>query len=160
MHKNVSGKAVKPTGGSGANTVLFSSQQKMENMSLSGSSNSSNSSSGSNNGGPRPGSASTGPTRAPSASVGPSSAPRAQPAAPSATPAPASMSAALKMELDVDWFYLDKLNNQTGPVTFQQLKDLYTRNEINENTHVFGGEMENWQMIKTLPKVKTGLNSL
>eukprot|EP00761_Pharyngomonas_kirbyi_P011636 gb/GECH01011662.1/.p1 GENE.gb/GECH01011662.1/~~gb/GECH01011662.1/.p1 ORF type:complete len:334 (+),score=86.13 gb/GECH01011662.1/:1-1002(+) len=61
-------------------------------------------------------------------------------------------------EFDVEWFYLDGLNHQQGPVDLQNLKSLYSSGEVTDTTYVFGGDMEEWKFVNEVPGLTSALS--
>jgi len=54
-------------------------------------------------------------------------------------------------EFNYDWFYLEGEDNaQIGPVTYLELKQLFSNKKIVAETNVCGGEMEGWSEIKAV----------
>jgi hypothetical protein len=62
-------------------------------------------------------------------------------------------------KFDCEWHYLDNGVNQQGPLTFQQLKASYQKGDIDGGTHVFGGEMADWQMVSQVPDLRAALSA-
>ncbi|KAM3956718.1 receptor mediated endocytosis 8 [Aphomia sociella] len=58
---------------------------------------------------------------------------------------------------DREWYYNlergDKLQ-RVGPVSFQQLKDLYKSGEINNKTKCWANSMEGWRALGSVPQLK------
>jgi len=55
---------------------------------------------------------------------------------------------------DCEWFYLDDKLQQTGPITFQQLKDRFKKSEFTKDTYVYGPEdMNDWKPLNDLPEI-------
>ena len=49
------------------------------------------------------------------------------------------------------WYYLDKENNQYGPMSFNTLKSAWNCEEIDPSTYVWNENMEEWQTLEDLP---------
>lgn len=47
-----------------------------------------------------------------------------------------------------EWFYLDKQNNQFGPITFESLKEKLNSGIVDGSTYVWTEGMENWMRIR------------
>ncbi|XP_026320399.1 dnaJ homolog subfamily C member 13 [Hyposmocoma kahamanoa] len=58
---------------------------------------------------------------------------------------------------DREWYYNveqgDKVQRK-GPVSFQQLKDLYKAGEINNKTKCWANSMEGWRAVASIPQLK------
>lgn len=51
-----------------------------------------------------------------------------------------------------EWFYLDKLRQQIGPVQFETLKQQWEEGEIDEQTFVWYEGMSDWKQLNELPE--------
>jgi hypothetical protein len=60
---------------------------------------------------------------------------------------------------DCEWHYLDSDVNQQGPFNFMQLKAKFKQGIINNSTHVFGGDMSDWQTISDTPELFKALSA-
>lgn len=49
------------------------------------------------------------------------------------------------------WYYLDKENNQYGPISFNALKSAWNCDEIDPSTYVWNENMEEWKKLENLP---------
>ncbi|MDN3508826.1 MAG: DUF4339 domain-containing protein [Candidatus Neptunochlamydia sp.] len=49
------------------------------------------------------------------------------------------------------WYYLDKENNQYGPMSFNALKSAWNHKEIDPCTYVWNENMEEWKTLENLP---------
>ncbi|KAL0480776.1 hob3 [Acrasis kona] len=58
------------------------------------------------------------------------------------------------------WFYLDEAVQQQGPNTFQELAQMLKRGQINSETHIFGGNLQDWTKICDNADVQRTLQSL
>lgn len=61
-------------------------------------------------------------------------------------------------KFDCDWHYLDADVNQQGPLSFMQLKQKYKSGQLSGSTHVFGGDMSDWQTISAVPGLASALS--
>ncbi|CAG9795547.1 unnamed protein product, partial [Diatraea saccharalis] len=63
---------------------------------------------------------------------------------------------------DREWYYNleqgDKVQRM-GPVSFQQLKDLYKSGEINNKTKCWANSMEGWRAVGSVPQLKWSLSA-
>lgn len=50
------------------------------------------------------------------------------------------------------WYYLDKENNQFGPMSFNALQSAWNSDEINAATYVWNEKMEDWKTLEELPE--------
>lgn len=66
---------------------------------------------------------------------------------------------AIPPKFNCDWHYLDADVNQQGPLSFLQLKQKYQKGDISGSTHVFGGEMSDWQTVSAVPDLVRALSS-
>ena len=57
---------------------------------------------------------------------------------------------ATKLPGDKVWFYLDKSNQQQGPVYFSALKSLWKEEKITSETYVWSENMPQWMRIRDL----------
>ncbi|GBP27281.1 DnaJ homolog subfamily C member 13 [Eumeta japonica] len=58
---------------------------------------------------------------------------------------------------DREWYYNLEQGDQVqrkGPVSFQELKDLYKSNAINSRTKCWANSMEGWRALATIPQLK------
>jgi len=62
-------------------------------------------------------------------------------------------------KFDCEWFFLDNNVEQQGPFTFQDMRQKFKSNVINDQTHVFGGELSDWKMISSIPDLKRSLTA-
>ncbi len=53
---------------------------------------------------------------------------------------------------EILWYYLDKENNQYGPMSFNALKSAWNCEEIDPCTYVWNENMKEWQPLETLPE--------
>jgi hypothetical protein len=53
-----------------------------------------------------------------------------------------------------DWFYLDALRQQQGPMRFEILKKIWEQGSISENSYVWCEGMKQWEKIENLPDLK------
>lgn len=51
---------------------------------------------------------------------------------------------------EVLWYYLDKENNQFGPMSFNALKSAWNSDEVDANTYIWNENMEEWKRLETL----------
>lgn len=49
------------------------------------------------------------------------------------------------------WYYLDKENNQYGPMSFNALKSAWNCDEIKPSTYVWNENMKEWKTLESLP---------
>lgn len=49
-----------------------------------------------------------------------------------------------------EWYYLDAQRQQTGPVTFEALKDLYRNATITDSTYLWCEGMKEWRKLSEL----------
>jgi len=54
-------------------------------------------------------------------------------------------------ESPILWYYLDKTNEQHGPMSFQALQGAWDDDLITSSTYVWNEKMENWQTLEELP---------
>lgn len=80
---------------------------------------------------------------------------------PPPAPAPNSISGpkSVPSEFDTEWYYLDKNVQQQGPVNFEQLKNLYKTGIVTASTHVFGGNLTDWQPLSGVRNLFAIINS-
>lgn len=52
--------------------------------------------------------------------------------------------------LPAAWYYMDKFWQMQGPVSLDQLKSLFVRNEVSVNTPVWSETMHDWKSVKDL----------
>ncbi|QVL58165.1 MAG: DUF4339 domain-containing protein [Simkaniaceae bacterium] len=50
------------------------------------------------------------------------------------------------------WYYLDKENNQYGPMSFYALKSAWNSDEIDATAYVWNENMEDWKTLEELPE--------
>ena len=50
------------------------------------------------------------------------------------------------------WYYLDKENNQYGPMSFNILKDAWDSGKVTPSTYLWNETMEEWKTLKNLPE--------
>lgn len=81
-------------------------------------------------------------------------------AAPQPQPAPAQpalmeASASLHDEpKDTLWFYLDRNDEQQGPVSVPELERLWRQKDVNTESYVWSQGMNEWALINDLPTLK------
>jgi hypothetical protein len=59
-----------------------------------------------------------------------------------------------------DWFYIDQTRQQTGPISFDQLKALWISRKITPSTFAWSEGMPEWKKIQELPELLKQLHSL
>uniref|UniRef100_A0A7S3YTA7 Uncharacterized protein n=1 Tax=Lotharella globosa TaxID=91324 RepID=A0A7S3YTA7_9EUKA len=57
-----------------------------------------------------------------------------------------------------EYYYVDNQEQQAGPVTKADLKNLFATGEITTETFVWGEDMAEWQAVEELPKLKAFLH--
>lgn len=57
----------------------------------------------------------------------------------------------------VQWFYLDSLNQQIGPISFPQLVQAWKEKTTHANSYVWSEDLANWEIIENLPDLKKEL---
>lgn len=66
---------------------------------------------------------------------------------------------AVPPKFNCEWHYLDGDVNQQGPLSFMQLKQKYQKGDVSGSTHVFGGEMSDWQTVSAVPGLVSALSN-
>jgi hypothetical protein len=54
----------------------------------------------------------------------------------------------------MEWFYLDANVEQKGPVSFAEMKSLYQKKKIDNDTNIFCDSMTSWKTIGEFPEFK------
>jgi len=62
-------------------------------------------------------------------------------------------------KFDCEWFFLDNNVEQQGPFTVKEMRQKFKTNTINDQTHVFGGELSDWKMISAVQDLKKCLSA-
>jgi len=62
-------------------------------------------------------------------------------------------------KFDCEWFFLDSNVEQQGPFTFKEMRQKYKSSVINDQTHIFGGELADWKMISDISEFKRALSA-
>lgn len=60
---------------------------------------------------------------------------------------------------NVQWFYLDPLNQQIGPITFAELSKSWEEKITHTKTFVWSESLVDWEIIENLPDLKQELQS-
>jgi hypothetical protein len=58
------------------------------------------------------------------------------------------------------WFYLDENHAQKGPVTFDQLQDVWEEGKISAKSYVWCEGMPRWALINELPYLKEAVQEI
>eukprot|EP00818_Percolomonas_sp_WS_P007779 CAMPEP_0117445168 /NCGR_PEP_ID=MMETSP0759-20121206/5647_1 /TAXON_ID=63605 /ORGANISM="Percolomonas cosmopolitus, Strain WS" /LENGTH=354 /DNA_ID=CAMNT_0005237317 /DNA_START=108 /DNA_END=1172 /DNA_ORIENTATION=+ len=73
-------------------------------------------------------------------------------------PPPPPTSREIPPEFNSEWYYLDENLEQKGPYDFHDMRRMFQSLTINDSTHVFGGEMSDWQEIAEVVGLKMALS--
>lgn len=57
-----------------------------------------------------------------------------------------------------EWYYLDRKNNQQGPVSLAIVKQEWAKGEIDQDTYVWCQEFDQWYKIKDLKDVMDNMD--
>lgn len=60
--------------------------------------------------------------------------------------------------LTKEWFYIDSLKQQQGPISFDSLKKIWYEQQLSDQTYVWSEGMEGWEHIGQMPQLKEVLN--
>lgn len=63
----------------------------------------------------------------------------------------------LTPEADKIWYYLDKDEKHSEPMSVVALHQAFLKRKINFSTYVWNEEMENWKKIKDLPHLRKAI---
>lgn len=59
-----------------------------------------------------------------------------------------------------DWFYLDAMRQQQGPVGFEALKTVWGEGNLSEESYVWCEGMDQWKKVEEIPDLRAALLSL
>lgn len=66
----------------------------------------------------------------------------------------------MKPELATQWFYLDEMHVQKGPIALSELKELYKNQVISDKSYVWSEGMQQWKTLAALPLLLTHFQTL
>jgi len=73
---------------------------------------------------------------------------------PPVLPSRGKTTSSIPKKYECDWFYLDDKLQPKGPVTFNQVRDMFKKSELTKDSYVFGPEdMQEWKQMSEITEL-------